>query len=220
MILTLSVVAAERGVLAAGSFGQHAMCFRWGRAAAHEVDDEPQLLQLVARVHALIALAPRRDDDAVAVLPFSNGRRFDAQHRRHRADRVDRLTARLRIVARAHATVSSDLHREQSVDPGQRQQAGHTARSVHDRQLRTSSDARVVYLDKEADAGGIDERQPRHSPTRHRQPRPPVGCARSGPSRSPVRPATSPPPRRTRSLSPPWRLPGGRLHKWFKVRHM
>ena len=157
MILTLSVVAAERGVLAAGSFGQHAMCFRWGRAAAHEVDDEPQLLQLVARVHALIALAPRRDDDAVAVLPLSNGRRFDAQHRRHRADRVDRLTARLRIVARAHATVSSDLHREQSVDPGQRQQTGHTARSVHDRQLRTSSDARVVELDKEADAGGIDE---------------------------------------------------------------
>ena len=71
------------------------MRVRWRRAALHEIDDEPQLLQLVARIDTLFTFAPRRNDDAVAVLPFPNGRRLHAQHRRHRADRVDRLTPRL-----------------------------------------------------------------------------------------------------------------------------
>ena len=72
-------------------------------AALHQVDDEPQLLQLVARVDALRALAPRRDDDAVAFLPRPQRRRLDAEHAGHRPDRVDRSGAHPTvIVGRGH----------------------------------------------------------------------------------------------------------------------
>ena len=67
-----------------------------GGAGLHQVDDEPQPFQLVARVDTLRALAPRRDHDAVAFLPGPQCRRLDPEHAGHRPDRIDRPTAQTR----------------------------------------------------------------------------------------------------------------------------
>ena len=73
-------------------------------ASIDQVDDEPQSFQLVTRVHALRALAPRRNHDAVAFLPGPKRRCLDAEHAGDRPDRVDRPAAQTRFrISHGHA---------------------------------------------------------------------------------------------------------------------
>jgi hypothetical protein len=60
----------------------------WRQAGSDLVDEEPQLLHLVARIQAMAPLAALRYHDTVPLLPGTQGSRRDSQHLRHRADAV------------------------------------------------------------------------------------------------------------------------------------
>ena len=161
-IVTPSGSGCRRSWRALQLLGQQPVGVGGAGAGIDQVDDEPQSFQLVARVHALRALAPRRDHDAVAFLPRPKRRRLDAEHAGDRPDRVDRPAAQTRL---PHQPRSRSRALRPHVQRRRRARSASTSRITHRDGFtidslapRARQAAWMATNSRRPD--GVDERQP------------------------------------------------------------